>query len=330
MSVVTVFETLNAIYFAKFSNELTTSSSVTDEKPEEFVCSHSYANFLISETIPQKDYYADVFSKAQNELNLKKTDKYVFASLFSSPEIPVKDIEYVSLLQNINENVFYLSNLFYSYGKDISCITPLVTLTANLDFVSNTWLYPDIQTSDLHTQVAYDQILRDLIKISPPNFSPEKTTEILFTGDRITKFNTFPELTTLLILDFMTQPGVYTLKIDTQNRYPHKIMYNRCYVDFFTLGTIINSPGYTECLYKTDVGTQQLIQLKEDTIFVLPLEMGMVATVLVKNQAGQFEQKVTGGQIGLVFDTRIKSTQQSEFSEVYLDLISDAFNKLEL
>lgn len=330
MPVVTVFETLNAIYFAKFKGEKTTSSSVVYEAPEQFIYPHSYSNFLISETISKKDYYNEVFLLAQKELSLKKNDKYIFANLFSQPEIPVKDVTNVSLISSIENNVFYLSNLFYSLGDNISCITPLINLTANLDFISNTWLYPDTQTNDLHTQVAFDQILRDLIKLVPPNLNVEKNTDILFTGDRIAKFNTFPELTTLLILDFLSNPGVYQIKIDSQNTYIHKKMYEGCQYETISLGTVVNTPGDTECLFKTELDTQQLIQLKKDTIFALPLEANMSAALLIKNQNGQFEQEVFGGQVGVVFDTRVRDNNQTDFSEVYLDLLGDAFNKLEL
>jgi hypothetical protein len=194
------------------------------------------------------------------------------------------------------------------------------------DFLANFDIYPNVKHLDTQDINIKDNFLRALVSNSPVSIGEGS---VLITGERFIDFDKSEAISYLLAFDLLRFPGTYHLKIDKNNVFPHYFMLDMLAEiddEYFSVGTIVNSPGPTECLYKSNLGTTQLVTLEENRIFIIPLDKNSEASVLIKNSKGSIERKVQGGALGVVLDTRDKTSEESH--KVGLDAIIQALNKL--
>ena len=96
-----------------------------------------------------------------------------------------------------------------------------------------------------------------------------------------------------------------------------KSLVTDAYEYFEKLGSFIRTGGACECLFSTGLGDDQLIEIEENKIFVLPVMLESPARLSIKSRdLGTIDIRTTGGKIGLVFDTR--SEERSIYDDVKL------------
>lgn len=286
---------------------------------------YTYSNNLFENSFPREQFYKDVFSVACKELNTNIKNCTLYNSGFLSvPELPFESKNSVSVFSNLASSVIYVSSQMIALNKEFYSYMPLDANVGDLNARMNLDMYHNIISADSHDVVLKDALLREIISRSTFNLSQG---EFIFTGDRFREFSLNPSLAYLLIFDLLKDPGVFFLRLDKDNLYAHSVSIGDSTLTYPYIGTLINIPGDVECLYETDVGTSQLFDLKEDNIFMLPLNPGSDARIMVKSSSQSFEQTVLGGSLGVIIDTRDKS-ERIEFKEVYLNMVKQSMNRI--
>ncbi len=285
---------------------------------------YTYSESIFGTIFTKEQFYKDVFELAAKELGVKLKECEIHAiGVLDIPKIPFEIKKSLCLLTSLPENYVYMTRNMVAVNHSYNSYTPLTLYDSDDNLLANMGIYPNLFSSDTHDVNVKDTLLRSIMVGSEYKFMG---TGVLFTGDRFIDFDTNPPLSYLLVFDTVKQPGIFNLRIDKKNFFPHMLMIGLD-EEFAPLGTLVNSPGKTECLYKTDVGTSQMIELEPNKLFIVPLERGNEAHILIKNSEGQMEQRVFGGELGVIFDTRDKNAVR-EYKEIEIDAIIQALNKI--
>jgi hypothetical protein len=223
---------------------------------------------------------------------------------------------------------------FFPYGKDSK-----FSLAELKNYFSNRSLYPQYISSSPKFLNAADMLLREMMQTSKHNYYGEKP--VILTGGRFAQLDVNPVMTYVLGLSLLKDPGLYDLRLDSECILPVLSLLNNQAINkeegsekesvsalsadmvgvfdktlfeekLTTLGTVLKVPGGVECLFEKDVGEPQLISLKENEIFVFPLDKLDLARISVTGKSiNKLETSVRGGTLGFVIDTR-----QSDYNEV--------------
>lgn len=183
------------------------------------------------------------------------------------------------------------------------------------NYYANLSILPQIITSDIATQVDLDRNIA--LKAIENDLDLKPAQNILFTGCRFAQDICSKELTYLLMLDLVRNPGIYPIFLDTRNAtilltllqlfqpdtQKHDLSKHITYE-----GILVKAPGPVECTVDAGLGTVQLFEVLDDSVFVLPLIFHGMNKVHLKNPTlGTVEKSYLGGRTGIIFDTR-KST----------------------
>lgn len=243
---------------------------------------------------------------------------------------------------------------YYPRKKDLAFNIPVM-----VNYLSNKYLYPSVVPSSPDNMRAED-ILTKYMYANIPMYK-EINKPIVFTGGRFTTFSYYPVATYLLALDLLTRPGLYNVKIDTANKLPAIGAFNLNNKakaegigkesvtflgndllningeelfdeEFISVGNVLFSPGGVECMFETDLGNSQFVEIGKDELFIFPLEKNAGARVVANGKLiGNIEKNIKGGRLGFVLDTRVKdttdfqtqsSTQNTEWVRVINERIS--------
>ena len=180
---------------------------------------------------------------------------------------------------------------------------------------ANSTLYPHLQP-----QFAFGDMETASYKDSSNLRSAPQQVKLYISGDRFHMPANDIDVratTYMLLFDILKTPGFFDLTIDSSNILinllllaHHKPEFHKLFLDyqFDSLGTLINTPGQTECLIKRNSGNSQLITIPTNNLYLLPLGKSDRATILLKSHLlGKFEKVVSGGTLGVVIDTRDKT-----------------------
>lgn len=296
---------------------------------------YSYSDYFSGNFKNKKNFVDALIERFFQENNLTTSD-FRFASCWC-PEIP-----------NLGEAVglsISLSQLMQESSDTDLCIfvNRYGVLTQNngsscasIDTVSNTDLRADLTQDEIEKinsaansyifpQIIPNNIFDTLEEDSSVRFVDiEQKDKVVVTGDRFLGRDT--STSHILSFDLIKKPGVYEFKIDTKNMWVllgliHKVDEKlgevlSAGIDFME-GTLVNSPGGAECLVSGDEGSDRLLEIKDNSIFILPLKKGSKVKITVKGNALNTTQKsVWGGDFGLVIDTRPKNNS-IRFNELY-------------
>jgi hypothetical protein len=154
------------------------------------------------------------------------------------------------------------------------------------------------------------------------NFKVPVEKPIAFLGCRFNTLHGIEDVNTMLILQLLQGTGTYDIFVDSNDS---TILTNllRIYlgkdpgitVHPEKLATLISIPSNIECLIASQIGTSQIIDLEKDKIFVLPLPKEERTKIMLKPAGNaQVERIVSGGKLGLIFDTR---TSKTDFATAY-------------
>ncbi len=190
------------------------------------------------------------------------------------------------------------------------------------NFFSNQFIYPFVQTNNYTEQFDLDQVVRYMF--SQVNYRFDQSRPIYFSGERFLNIDKMKTLGYLLILDLIKDTGFFDVRIDPSNKLPLVLALKRyknsdsqydlvstSQLYFKNVGTVLNCTGNVECLFKSDSGTSQVIEVQPDSLFVHPLDAGESANIVVKGtNLNSTERRITGGELGFVIDTREKRSQE--------------------
>lgn len=185
-----------------------------------------------------------------------------------------------------------------------------------INFAFNSYIFPQIIPNNIFDTLEEDNSLR-FTNIEPGD-------KMIITGDRF--FERGTNISYILAFDLIKKVGVYDFKIDTNNMWILLELVNKMDEKLgavlsadtnFMGGTLVNSPGGAECLVSGEEGGDRLLEVKENSILVLPLNKGSKTKITVKGSALNTVQKIVwGGDFGLVIDTRPKNNL-TRFREIY-------------
>lgn len=286
---------------------------------------YTYSSNLFSNSFSKDQFYEDVFGLASRVLDFDMTKvELTTCGVLKSPVVAYEAHTNGSVLTKISENQIYVNHNLISLENNINFYVPVNFFENESDFMANLNIYLSLVLTETHDVTEQDTLLRAILNSATINI---KSGDILLTGEYFTTLSLHKSLSYLFILDLLSTPGLFRVKIDSQNAYPHTHMGTLTDIVTNKMGTLINSPGRTECLYKTDLGTSQLIDLKPEKLFILPLDENSEGTILVKTSKTQFEEKIYGGGLGVVIDTRDKSNLVKQ-TKIGVDVILQALNRV--
>ena len=212
---------------------------------------------------------------------------------------------------------FYADSLTTTQGNN-----KLAVDAEKQNFFSNQFIYPFVQTNNYTEQFDLDQVVRYMF--SQIIYKFDQTKAIYFSGERFLNIEKMKTLGYLLILDLIKDTGFFDVRIDPSNKLPLVLalkkyknsdpqfdLVSTSQLYFKNVGMVLNCSGSVECLFKSDAGTSQVIEVQPDSLFVHPLEAGESASIVVKgSNLKSTERRIQGGELGFVIDTREKNQQE--------------------
>lgn len=286
---------------------------------------YTYSSNLFSNSFSKDQFYEDVFGLASRVLNFDMTKvELTTCGVLKSPKVAYEAHQSGSVLTKLSENQIYVNHDLIGLESNINSYVPVNFFENESDFSANLHIYLSLVLTETHDITEQDTLLRAILSLATISI---KSGDVLLTGEYFTTLSLHKALSYLFILDLLNPPGLFRVKIDSENAYPHAHMGTLEDISYTKMGTLINSPGKTECLYKTDLGTSQLIDLKPEKLFILPLDEQSEGTIFVKTSQTQFEEKVHGGELGVVIDTRDKSNLAKQ-TKIGVDVILQALNRV--
>lgn len=319
MPVLSFYEGISELSFLKLDD---LSGSADDSL---FKFPYVYSEKLFGSSFTKDEFYSSVYELACKSLGIVAKDTEVFAcGVINEPQVPFKTVKKGSVLKSLPPNYAFISDHTFAYSDAIFSMMPVDTVDPQDDMEANLSIYTNVFFAETGDILNKDSMLREIIKNSGVTIDAK---EVVFTGERVSDRRISPVVTYLFLLDIVKNPGIYHLKMDRNNLFSHTFLAGGNEPPIPSVGTLINSPGKTECLYETDVGTSQLIDLEAEKLFVLPLEAGAGARLMVKNVEGQTDTLVYGGELGVILDTRDKS-KGLIYKDSSADVIDKALHKL--
>ena len=159
-----------------------------------------------------------------------------------------------------------------------------------LEYIYNHEIYPQISAVDLSTRIDLDRNIVNMVTKETDIGISADSNQLIFMGARFIDRILDPELDYVLALDFIQNPGVYSVYIDRNNAFIllsllslHKTDAEINFDKYLEkAGTVIRTHGETECLIKSGSSTGQIFTLIENEVFVVPLDENSMAEVQVR------------------------------------------------
>lgn len=305
----------------------------------------------------KKEFYLDIFDFVSGEFGLNHTECDLIVSALLDPTIGDYPIKSTKLVTNVLSTITDFSYVFVDpcslvQNDQFFSASPYTTSNSifklgdpeKANYLANSMVYINSVPQKDFDIFDRDDTTRFLAEnIVTPNF---KSNKVVFTGDRYSNFETSKSLAYLLAVDLLKLPGYFEIYIDTHNQLANVAHLASFKPDTSHLiddiplhfvGSLVNAPGGVECLIKTSVGTSQMIDLDSETLQLIPLEKTSDTTIVARNQRiGNLEHTVSGGDIGLIIDTRNKESSKlttelegrhKKYRE-WQHVIQDAINQL--
>jgi len=208
---------------------------------------------------------------------------------------------------------------------------PVLSKPEAINYFSNLDLYSNVAPVNTDTIKIHDYLLKKLFGQALSLQSFDLSKPILLSGSRFARYDKSLIDTYMLALDVLILPGFYQLNLDLNNKLPAIALLNKQFAqgsegvstisnvgldlqndeiftkEFVTVGTIFSSSGKVECLFESEEGNSQFVEIGPNKIFVFLLAKDDSARVVIDNKhTGHVETEVVGGSLGFVIDTREK------------------------
>lgn len=322
-------------------------SALLVKSPKEFRFSQvpfAYSSSVHSLVYKEKGFYSKVFEYFLKVFDLNPVGTDIILASILEKDMEGLGLKMYKLVGDILSDGFQHTG--YLVEKDILENDSGLAFQTNFLDLNSTRAISNIisNLNILKISVSQDSELVDLTDKNlraislMPKPSSEKigiTHQITFTGTRFTQFYADDISKYLLCLDLAKIPGDVHIKLDRNNSFipltllkyydlgAYEII--REEVNFETLGTLINSPGDTECLIKSMSGTDQLLDIKTNKVVFIPLEDNSRAEVLLKSlKVPEAKYVVRGGKLGLMIDTREKNSSEYFSGKEYKKYLVEA------
>lgn len=306
----------------------------TKRNTEFFHFPYVYSKGIFSNQCSEKEFYTYLIEKLLLEREIKPSlCTIVTSGFFNPPDIDFKtklSVEVSSLIEDSNEFIpIFINNCAFVTKGVISsqerCQEEFTSLDQDFgrrDDDANIFCYPQVIPEDVSSQISIDSKIFDKI---PNKLTFESGRKLVFTGGRFSHKIPYKELDYVLILEVLRGLGVFDVYLDSFNSFSllktmqiyDKSLITDAHGYFEKLGSFIRTGGACECLFSTGLGDDQLIEIEENKIFVLPVMLESPARLSIKSRdLGTIDIRTTGGKIGLVFDTRLE--ERSIYDDVKL------------
>lgn len=335
----------------KYGSSNVSAAHLSDEgKLTTYFLGYGYSKDLYGHFYSEDQFYKDVVEHVISQLSINKDGLEVIATGF--PNIPAIGFDYASsmtidqLYKDVEEfEIMSLSNrAIFTQNNHITLQEGANTSFGRMEtnYLLNLAVY---QTSFPTRPSDYNLIMSNIWGILNSNRGDTQqlvldSKPVVFFGDVFYEglmTREFESIAYLYFISMVVNPGVFNIKIDDSNLLPHflhlkkyNVEYSKFYEQFEpkVLGTLINSPGETSCLVSTELGTSQLIEIKENKIFFIPLDETANARLVVKSQElGGIEKTVRGGKLGVIIDTRLKhDTKVYDYNTLQMDINNNLKN----
>lgn len=293
-------------------------------------------------------FYTQVIKIFEKEFGIKAKDYKVVVGSLGGQELPIKASSNIGVFSSLstikNYQWLFVESFFvakpsgflgyFPYGSDSKFDDQELK-----NYFSNVGIYPQFRTLNPKLLNSNDVLLQNISANVEYNYSEE--TPIILTGGRFTSVYDLPISTYLFSFSLLKKPGLYRLKLDPANKLPLISLVNKEYFEssssgksaggvlsedimninddeifddeFIDLGTVLRAKGNVEVLLEIEAGNSQFISLKENQLFIFPLERMASARVVISGQSiGKRETYVKGGKLGLVIDTRTLPVEKLE------------------
>jgi hypothetical protein len=304
----------------------------------------------------ERKFYKELFSSICKENDVKFSEcDIVVGSFIKLPELDFK-VKKTFLLDEIingisskhyplviNSYSIISPDLYLSYlpnGEDDCENSNQKIGPEELAYYYNLAIYHNVVPFEINNLVDHDRNIINKLCKNKLEYTGEKP--ISFMGSRFTSpYGTFNrEIDYILLINLIRNPGIYEIELDRDRYLILKYMLNNYVVNSELLaegkvekvGTLINTYGGVECMITSEIGTSQLLDIEPDRVFIVPLNYNEKAHITIKNNnVGILEKDVTGGKIGVIFDTREEKYDITSNLKVFnesVKVLSQAFNKL--
>jgi hypothetical protein len=315
-----------------------------------------YSSELYGNYSDEKKFYKELFAYICKENGVKFSEcDFVVGAFVKLPEFDF-DIKKKFLLDEILNGITskhyplvinsysiissdkYLSYLPYG-GSECNDNTTKMG-PEELAYYYNLAIYHNVVPFEINNLVDHDRNIVDKLCNNKLEYTGEKP--VTFMGSRFSPPNGLfnREIDYILMINLIRNPGIYEIELDRDRYLILKYMLNNYVVNSELLaegkvekvGTLINTYGSVECMITSEIGTSQLLDIEQDRVFIVPLNYNEKAHITIKNNnIGILEKDVTGGKIGVIFDTRIEKYDITSNLKVFnesVKVLSQAFNKL--
>lgn len=295
----------------------------------------SETSFLLVNSAEDVRYYSVPYSYTRNLYNSDFNQFY--KDITKSLKIPIDNVDLLvtgfleppkfdaniklslTLCEIIDQNQIFANFFSVIYNGEIYSQFDLNSLSLkekvdrnsdpqNINFYSNLNEFPFIKASEGEEVKLFDGFIRGL---SPDIL--KSTNNLIICGDRFNLNRFLWPQDYILAFDLIKSTGFFNFKIDYKNCTPliRLLMkysfdtYHSIELDSFVSGSILKSPGKTECLLNYETEKPKIIEVDGDSIFIVPIDQNGDINVVVKNEfMNSFEFEVPESDIGLVIDTR--------------------------
>jgi len=316
-------------------------SFLLDKGTGEYEFSHfpyAYSVEAFSNQCTQEDFNKAVIEAVLKEKKIKLSSCDILVGGFlEAPKVGLEtklSVNLLSILHTTDPFYPFIVNNFSVVTKDAvlsfeNCPKKSPGFEENeYDEIGNLSIYPQISPIDIPSVSDMDRNIIE--KAKNVNFGYLPQMPIVFAGSRFSRPKSIDYLDYILALDLVRNQGIYNLYLDRKNAVVLTTMLKMYKKDIeanplqYTepLGTLVNSPGDTECLVSSEVGTGQFFDVKKDNIFLVPADLSGQETVSVKNiLLGSVKDFVHGGKMGLIVDTREGKDPISDNVRVFNDCV---------
>jgi hypothetical protein len=279
-------------------------------------------------------YSPEAFSNQTNEAGFNKE---VIESFIKSKKIKISDLEIItvgfmeipqidletklsqkliSLIREMKGNYPFIVNDFSVLTRDAllsyeRCLEKNQSMDGGEgDELANLSIYPQLIPTDIPTMIGLDKSITEKVNTLELGYTPRQ--RLTFSGSRFSRPVIYEYIDWILAFDLVRKPGVYEILLDRKNAVPLFELFSKYKPEITldtkpyleSLGTLINSPGETECLLTSDVDTNQFFAVKKDNFYVVPMLPETGSSLAIKNHTiGNLKEIVAGGRVGLIVNT---------------------------
>jgi hypothetical protein len=294
--------------------------SLDSNNVEFFNFPYKYSQAAFSNQISEAGFNKDIIETFLKNKKIKTSDVEVITSGFI--EVPLVDIEtklsltLVSIIKEIEGFYPFVVNEFSVLTKDAILSYEMCSEKSQdadgggSNELANLSIYPQIIPVDLLTSTELDRSISEKVGSLELGYKPHDT--LSFSGSRFSRTVIYEYLDWILAFDMVRKTGIYEISLDRKNviplfnlikKYkPEIVLDPKPYIE--AIGTLINSPGDTECLLTSDVETNQFFDVKKDGFYAVPMLPDATSSLSIKSHTlGNLKMVISGGRVGLIINT---------------------------